>query len=382
MVLKSNVWLVYHRYLSRVLLPVQIFCFYFARLTMKKLWEQINNWELWPFKLRYAFITPMWLWYCIRSGSAWFFSASNPTLTFGGFEGEGKKEMYDLLPAGSYPKTIFIDPRDSFENTIAAVQEHQFVYPFCVKPDVGMKGLLFRKIDNEAQLKQYHQKMPVTYIIQDLILYPLEVSVFYYRYPGQAKGVITGFLQKDLMEVKGNGEHTLLQLIQAHPKAKFREEEMRSKHAEHLEKVLADGEKFYLTYAANLNRGAQFSNLAHLIDDELLEVFDALSHPAQFYYGRYDLKCSSIEDLKKGRNFYILEFNGSGAEPNHVYQSGYSLLAAQKVFLQHWKVLYQISRINHENGVPYWPFKKGYTFLKESKKHLALLEKCDTQILV
>jgi len=57
--------------------------------------EKLNNWELWPFGLRYIAITPMWFWYCIRSGSFWFFTASNPTLTFGGFEGEGKKEMYD-----------------------------------------------------------------------------------------------------------------------------------------------------------------------------------------------------------------------------------------------------------------------------------------------
>jgi len=53
--------------------------------------ETLFNWELWPFALRYALISPVWLWYCIRSGSAWFFTPSNPTLTFGGFEGEAKE---------------------------------------------------------------------------------------------------------------------------------------------------------------------------------------------------------------------------------------------------------------------------------------------------
>ena len=32
------------------------------------------------------------------------------------------------------------------------IAEAGFMYPFIVKPDVGMKGILFRKIDNEEQL--------------------------------------------------------------------------------------------------------------------------------------------------------------------------------------------------------------------------------------
>jgi hypothetical protein len=137
-----------------------------------------------------------------------------------------------------------------------------------------------------------------------------------------------------------------------------------------------------LSYAANLNRGARFIDLSHLIDERLLNVFDGLSHATTFYYGRYDIKCLSIEELKQGRHFSILEFNGSGAEPNHVYNQGMSLFAAQRVFLQHWNALYGISRINYRKGVPYWPFRKGMRFMKESKKHLRLLEVLDSKILV
>lgn len=351
-------------------------------MNWKRIWEKINNWEQWPFSLRYLPITPVWLWYCLRSGSLWFFSSSNPTLTFGGFEGEGKKEMYDLLPEGSFPKTIYIQPKDNFENVKAAVAAKGFTYPFCVKPDVGMKGLLFRKIDSEKQLAYYHQQMPVEYILQDLVMYPMEVSVFYYRMPNQQKGVITGFIQKELMEVKGDGQKTLLELVRQHPKAKFKEEEMRIKHADYLHDVITADETFYLTHAANLNRGARFVNLQHLIDDDLLNVFDALSHPTQFYYGRYDIKCASVEDLKKGINYSILEFNGSGAEPNHVYNTKSTLHQAHRVFLAHWKMLYKISRYNHQQGIKYWPFKKGWQFLKDAKKHLRVLEEYDTKILL
>ena len=348
----------------------------------KSFWEKVGNWELWPFKLRYFLISPVWLWYCLRSGSPWFFSSSNPTITFGGFEGEGKREMYDLLPNETYPKTIYISPKDDFEDLKQLVQANGFQYPFIVKPDIGMKGLLFRKVDNESQLQIYHKKNPVDYIVQELVEYPLEVSVFYYRYPDQPKGVISGFIQKELMDVIGDGKSTLWELVMAHPKAKHRPEEMRIKHEENLQKIIPAGERYILTYAANLNRGAKFTNLQHLIDDNLLEIFDEFSHLASFYYGRYDLKCASIEDLKRGINFSILEFNGSGAEPNHVYNSGYSLFEAYSVFLHHWKVLYKISKYNKEHGIPFWPLGKGWHFLRAAKKHLKILEKYDTEILI
>ena len=166
-------------------------------MKIQQFWEKLGNWELWPFALRYLLISPVWLWYCLRSRSLWFFSSSNPTITFGGFEGEGKKEMYELLPADTYPKTIYIQPGQDFEEVRQLIIQHGLTYPFVVKPDVGMKGLLFRKIDAEKELSLYHEKIPIEYIIQELVHYPLEVSVFYYRYPFQKKGVITGFIQKN-----------------------------------------------------------------------------------------------------------------------------------------------------------------------------------------
>jgi hypothetical protein len=81
--------------------------------------------------------------------------------------------------------------------------------------------------------------------------------------------------------------------------------------------------------------------------------------------------------LKQGKNYSILEFNGCGAEPNHIYDADMTLGDAYREILMHWKVLYQISRHNHENGTPYWPFARGRKFLKEAKRHFKMLEKFD-----
>jgi len=348
---------------------------------MSRFWEKWKNWEQWPFWMRYFLITPHWFWYCLKSRSLWFFTPANPTLSFGGFEGEPKSEMYAQLPPSSYPKTLFLEPGIAFHDVLQKVREAGFEFPFIVKPDVGMSGILFRKMENEEQLRTYHQHMPVKYMVQELVSYPIEYSVFYYRYPDQQKGVITGFLQKEPMHVIGNGKDTLLELITKHPKAKFRKEELFGWHRSRLNDIIANGNKYYLTLAANLNRGGNFVNLRKEIDEQLHDVFDALNlYSKHFYYGRYDLKAASLSDLKQGRHFSILEYNGSGAEPNHVYNSGYSLKEAHKEILMHWRVLYEISKYNAKRGFPYWPLFKGWRFLQKAKKHFKLLNKVDNII--
>jgi hypothetical protein len=83
-------------------------------MNLKKTFYKITHWETWHWRVKYIPLIPAWLWYCMRSGSWWFFSSSNPSLTFGGFEGERKSEMYKQLPPGSYPKSIYLKPALSF----------------------------------------------------------------------------------------------------------------------------------------------------------------------------------------------------------------------------------------------------------------------------
>lgn len=345
---------------------------------MKKFFSKIFNWELWPFNILYAPISPVWLWYCVKSRSFWFFTPSNPTITFGGMEGEGKKEMYDQLPHDLMPLTIYIRHTTEFNQVLRKIELSGLQYPFIVKPDVGMKGILFRVIENENELQQYHARMPVEYIAQEKVNYPVEVSVFYYRYPWRQKGRVSGFINKELLSVVGDGKRNLKQLAEEHPRAKFRLEEMEHRHGKSYERIIPEGEKYFLSYAGNHNRGAQFTNLHKEIDKNLLSVFDEISQfNKSFFYGRYDIKTNSIDDLKKGINFSILEFNGAGAEPNHIYDCGMSLRAAYATILQHWKALYKISRYNNKNGHEYWPYKKGWDYLKEARKHFKMLKKFD-----
>ena len=317
----------------------------------------------------------------MRSGSLWFFTPSNPKLTFGGMEGEPKKEMYDLLPKELYPVTFNIKPTDSFETVLGQLRCFKLGFPLIVKPEVGGQGILLRKLDTAEELKNYHDKNPFEYIVQEFVSFPMEVSIFYYRFPNMTGGVITGFLHKIPLQVTGNGRNTLKELIQLHPKATKRLNELEIRHGMNFEKIIPAGELYKLSYAANHNRGASFIDLKDLIDEKLVMVIDAISlRVDDFFYGRYDIMCSSIEDLKQNKNFTILEYNGCGAEPNHFYDTGYTLLEAYKEILMHWKILYKISRYNYKKGIKYWPLMKGLKFLKEAKRYNAEMKKADKLI--
>ena len=348
---------------------------------MKNLITKITNWEAWPFKLLYAPIVPMWLLYMLRSGSVWFFTPSNPKITFGGMDGEPKKEMYDLLPPELYPATFNVLPTEGFSVLLERIRSAGIPFPLIVKPEVGGQGILFRKIDNEAELKHYHSMIPVEYIVQEMVHYPMEVSVFYIRHPRDGKGIVTGFLHKIPLHVTGNGIHTLEELILQHPKAAKRIGELHSKHKQNWVKVIPVKEKYVLSYAANHNRGAHFVDLKEHIDEGLVSVFDSISHRINdFFYGRYDIMCSNVEDLKQGKNFAILEYNGCGAEPNHFYDTGYTLFGAYREILKHWKALYTISKYNRSKGVEPWPYKKGKRFLKKTNELFRIMREADKRI--
>ena len=344
--------------------------------------KRIKDWEQWPFKILYAPIVPVWFWYMLRSRAVWFFTPSNPKLTFGGMDGEPKKEMHDLLPVDLCPKYFNVKLSDDFLEIKKSLVLSGIQYPLIVKPEVGGRGILFRKIENEEHLKEYHSKVPVEYFIQEFIKYPLEVSLFYYRYPSEKKGAITGFLQKVPMHVTGNGKHTLEELLLVNTKTKKRIGELKLKHESNFNKIIPAGEVYILSHAANHNRGAHFIDLSSEINDELVSMLDEISLDINdFFYGRYDIMCNSIEELKHRKKFVILEYNGCGAEPNHFYDTGYTLTGAWKEILKHWKILFRISRYNHQQGIPYWPFMKGLRFRKETKKYYKIINKADKIIL-
>ena len=94
-------------------------------------------------------------------------------------------------------------------------------------------------------------------------------------------------------------------------------------------------EEFLLEPIGNHCRGAVFLEGNHLIDEKMIEGFNRITKRIEgVYFCRYDLKCSSIEDPKAGRNIKILEINGVRANPAHIYDSSASIFQKYKVILR------------------------------------------------
>ena len=69
-----------------------------------------------------------------------------------------------------------------------------------------------------------------------------------------------------------------------------------------------------------------------------------------FFFGRFDVRVPSLEDLKRGRNFKVIELNGVTSEATHIYDPGLSLFDAYRVLFEQWRIAFEIGDENRRRG--------------------------------
>ena len=340
---------------------------------MRLFFHKIFHWEYWPFQIVYIPIYFLWAYYSLRAKSIFFFNASNPTIKNGGFMMESKKEIYDLIPQHFYPKTALIKEGTSVNEILEIIEKSGIKYPLIAKPDIGLRGSGVRKINTVADLKKYAQKANFDYVIQDLIPYEKEVGIFYVRYPNEKSGKITGIVSKEFLIVTGDGIATVEELIRKNPRYELQLKSLKREYGKQLLVILPKGEKLNLVPYGNHARGAKFIDGSHWITPKLTKTIDEMCTQIQgFYFGRLDIMYNSFEDLENGIHFSIVELNGAGSEPTHIYDPKHSLFFAWKELARHITYMYEISIQNHKNGFPYLTRKNGMNqyrlHLEQSKK--------------
>ena len=77
---------------------------------------------------------------------------------------------------------------------------------------------------------------------------------------------------------------------------------------------------------------------------------------------------SKYEELKDGKNFCIIELNGAGSEPTHIYDPAHSLAKAWKEIARHYRLLYEVSRKNHRLGHPHLAARVGLRLISGNSK--------------
>lgn len=332
---------------------------------LKTFYIKLRSWEYWPMWVVYFPLGFYYTYLALRARSFFFFSASNPTIETGGMFFESKWSIFKLMPTNYYPATILIEPKTELAVIEARLIAANIQFPIIAKPDRGERGWCVKKLHNIQALAKYKSETPVPFLIQSYVDYPIELSVFYYRHPNSTKGTITSVTYKKLLSVIGDGVTSIDGLICKNNRAFLQYQRLKQDAFIDFNEVLPFGEERVLVPYGNHVLGTMFINFNHIIDEELTAAIDTISKQIEgFYFGRFDLRCASIEDLKQGKNFFILELNGAGAEPAHIYHPGFSFWQAQKVLMQHFKMLFDAAIANKQTGVPFM----SYTAYKQTKQ--------------
>jgi glutathione synthase/RimK-type ligase-like ATP-grasp enzyme len=296
-----------------------------------------------------------------------YFSAANPGMKYGGVMGESKFKVLSSIPGKYVPKTIFLDTSTPLQRIFNLINEYDFSFPFIIKPDVGERGRDVEMISSEHELKKYLEGKTESFIIQEFVDYELEFGILYYRLPGDSRGKVSSVVQKGFLFVCGDGTSNIKQLLDREIRARARIDYLKNKYKHTLNTILEPDDKLYLEPIGNHCRGTTFYNANHLINTRLTNIFDEIAQQIDgYFYGRFDIKVPSLDDLYAGENIKILELNGVSSEVAHVYDPDYKLIQAYKDIRDHMKYIFHISKRNHELGIPYDSLS---TFLKDLKKH-------------
>ena len=338
---------------------------FIKKLSFHPFFIKLFNWEYWSFNVLYAPLYPYWFWLCLKARAFFYINAANPGIRNGGFLMESKKEIYDILPKGSYPTTLFFSAGTDAATVLNVMKQQDLVFPLIGKPDIGMRGMSVQKLESDAEVITYVEHADFDFLIQAYIPFEEEVGIFYYRIPGEEKGRITGIVGKEFLTVTGDGTSTIDQLLQLDQRYILQLPVLRRTMSGELSLVLKKEEQKILVPYGNHARGAKFIDLSYLADDSLNEMIDQLAKQIEgFYYGRMDIRYESIELLRQGKNFMIVELNGSGSEPTHMYDPKHSVFFAWREISRHWYLMCKISMINHAKGIPYMTRSEGLAMLK------------------
>jgi D-alanine-D-alanine ligase-like ATP-grasp enzyme len=339
---------------------------------------KIRHFEFWNTHLFHLPIYIYWLFLSIKARSLFFFSASNPGIENGGMIGESKIKIMQKINSKYLPKSIYYSIVPTATRVLEDVFLEEIAFPFIVKPDIGQGGWLVQKIHNVYELKKFLLRIRMPFIVQEFIDRSLEIGLLYYRFPGSKNGTISSLAVKELLHVVGDGRSTIIKLIQEHSRARKQLKKLLLNPKIDFNAVPSRGEKFVLTFMANHSFGTTFRNYNHVIDEKLTAVFDDLCKAIDgFYFGRFDLRCESLDDLKKG-DFKILELNGAGSEPLHIFDPSEKVASAYSTALGHWSILYKISQLNKKAGIQFMKLRDAYAFCKKVQRIQSLHKTCFT----
>lgn len=308
----------------------------------RKLVDRLNH-EYWPWQLIYLPIWPCYVYQAVRQRRAAFFTNVNPAIDMGGFFGEGKSAIYDLLPVDAYPRTMVVPPRTPAAQLSALRSAAGIEFPLIVKPDVGERGQGVVRVTDEAGLLQALADKPQALLMQALAQGAQEYGLMFARDVVTNRVELLSVCGKRFLSVVGDGTHTTRWLLAETWRGSKQIARLAASSPQVLEQVPARGEVLLVEPIGNHCRGTLFFNAGHVATDRLRQRLDAiLNNATGINYGRLDVRSESEEALALG-SFVVIELNGVSSEPGHIYDPSWSIFRCWSELLRHVRKLGPLS---------------------------------------
>jgi hypothetical protein len=337
------------------------------KITRSNFVIRLKAWEYWPFGVIHFPVIIYYFWLSLRARSLIFFSASNPGIEMGGMFGESKFDILRKIPPTLVPVTELVEIPTTKQRVIEIMDRSNLKFPVIFKPDLGERGFMVQRINSEREVDAYLKNIKVRFLIQELVELPDEFGIFYTRFPNEPSGRVTSVVAKEMLSIVGDGRRTIRELIHLKDRAKLQWKSLRHVYASRLDEVLPAGKTLQLVSIGNHAKGTKFLDGSHLINHQLTSLFDGISKRIPgFYFGRFDIRARSIAEVYAGK-FKVLELNGCGAEPAHIYDPDFPATKAIAVLFKHWKNIFEIARQNEKAGVRVTSVLQAYHSYKKFK---------------
>lgn len=343
-----------------------------GRQRLKADLHRLRTVEFWPMWAFYLPFVPVGIWLLLRYRGPMTFTCLNPGIpSGGGVVGESKWHILRGLSA-SRDITLYavhVPAGASHHERAAMVIEKVHNdpelggYPVILKPDHSERGHGLKLAHNDQDVIDYFLDMTRDAIAQRFHPGPNEVGILWTRVAEDGKpldecaGRIFSITRKRFPVIEGDGKRTLEELIWDHPRYRMQAHIFLKRHEDQTDRVLAAGETMRLGVAGNHCQGTMFYDGADLITPELNAAIDRIARAFRdektgggLDYGRFDLRYTTDDALRRGEGFAIVELNGTMSESTNMYDPAKSAWWTYSVLFSQWMTMFRLGLIRRREG--------------------------------
>jgi hypothetical protein len=116
-------------------------------------------------------------------------------------------------------------------------------------------------------------------------------------------------------------------------------------------RIPAAGEMVRLATIGSTRVGGLYLDGAHLITPALTAAVDAVARDmGAFHFGRFDVRFTSEEALRRGEGWCIMEVNGAGSEAIEAWDPATGLATGLRRIFAKQRLLFEIGAANRRHG--------------------------------